>query len=117
MNIIRSLREVAEGWFTALVVAVDVKDTRKGKLPFLRCRITSGKYKGREVDFLVPQSVKEGTHFDRLLVSVFGSLGVRNDVDLDVLVNRAVAIRVKRVRRGKRSYSNVVAISPPAGNE
>jgi len=113
MKIIRLAQEVAAGWYLALIVAVVPKDTCKGTLSFLRCRITSGKYEGREVDFLVPPSVKIGTHFDRFLVSVLGSLGARNDVDLEALVNRAVAIRVKRVRKGKRSYCNVVAISPP----
>lgn len=113
MNIIRLAQEVATGWYPALIVAVELRDTRMGKLSFLRCRITSGKHKGREISFLVPRRVKEGTHFDRFLVSVLGSLGFRNDVDLEVLVNRAVAIRVKRVRRRKREYTNVVAIAPP----
>ncbi len=117
MKIIRLAQEVAEGWYPAHILAGESRKTRKGKLSFLRCRITSGKYEGREVSFLIPPVVKEGTHFDRFLVSVLGSLGVWNDVDLQVLVNKAVAIRVARVRKGKRSYCNVVAISPPEREE
>ena len=119
MEIIRLAQEVAEGWYLANVVNVVEKATRKGKLSFLRCRITAGKdsVKGREVDFLVPRCVKQNTHFERFLTSVLGSLGAQSDVDLNVLVNRAVAIRVKRVRKGKRSYCNVVAISPPEREE
>ncbi len=63
------------------------------------------------------QLLREGRHFDRFLVSVFGSLGVRNDIDLEVLVNRAVAIRVKKVRRRKREFVNVVEIGPPEREE
>ena len=123
MRIIESVQEVAAGWYLALIVAVVWKETRKGRLSFIRCRITSGKdsVKGREVDYLVPRYVKKGTHFHRFLVSVLGSVDgetdVGKDVDPQVLVDRAVDIRVARVRKGKRKFCNVVAISPPEGNE
>ena len=115
MKIIESAQGVAAGWYLALIVAVVWKETRKGELSFLRCRITSGKdsVKGREVDYLVPRYVKEGTHFHRFLVSVLGSVDVGKDVDPQVLVDRAVAIRVARVRKGKHEYCNIVAVSLP----
>jgi ribosomal protein S28E/S33 len=45
---------VAEGWHLALIVAVVPKMTRMGEIPFLRCRITTGKNKGRQIDYLIP---------------------------------------------------------------
>ena len=106
---------VADGWYSAIVSAAIWKETRKGRLPFLRCRIASGKdsVNGREIDFLVPPVVAENSHFHRFLSSVLGSLDVEKDVDPKVLVGQAVAIRVKRVRRQKREYTNIVAISRP----
>lgn len=106
---------VAEGWYQALVVAFEKRSTRRGVIPFLRCRITSGKdnVKGREVSFIVPRIVNEGTHFHRFLVAVLGSLDVEKDVDPQALVGQAVAIRVAHVRKGKRKFCNVVAVSPP----
>jgi len=106
---------VAEGWYQALIVAFEKKDTRKGVIPFLRCRITSGKdnVKGREVSFVVPPFVKEGTHFHRFLVSALGAVDAGKDMDPRALVNKVAAIRVKKVRRRKREYANVVAIAPP----
>lgn len=115
MKIIRSLKEVTEGWYLALIVAIVMKSTRRGELQFLRCRIISGEdsVRGREIDFLVPQVVDEGSHFYRFLVSAYGAVKDEVDVDLQALVNRAVAIRVKKVRRKKQEYLNVVAIAPP----
>jgi hypothetical protein len=119
MKIIESLQKVTAGWYLARIVAVVRKKTCKGELEFLRCRIISNKNSvaGQEIDFLLPDRVKRGSHFHRFLVSVLGSLDVGEDVNPGKLVNRTAAIRVKRVRKGKRSYSNVVAISPPKEKE
>ena len=110
---------VAEGWHQAVATAVVNRQTQQGELEFLLCRITSpGKDKDREVSFLVPRYVGKGTYFHRLLVSILGSsLGVGKDVDPKILVNKAVAIRVARVRKGKRTYANVVALALPETSE
>ena len=80
---------VAEGRYLAQSEEPLAKNTRKGRLSFLPCRITqAGKHEGRVVDFLVPRSI-----------------------DPRLLANQACRIEVKHVTRGGYVYANVAALA------
>jgi hypothetical protein len=107
---------VAERRYSAVIESVVQKQTRKGKLKFLRCRVASpGDYKGREVDYLIPRFVPKKSSFHQFLVSVLGPLEVGMEVDPERLVGEACVIDVKHVTRKGRAYANVAMVSAPEG--
>ena len=104
---------VSEGAHPAVISAVFRKRTGKGRFGFLKCSVTEGKDKGREVDYLIPAGVEIGSPFHRFIASVLGSLEIGQDIDPERLVGQACSIRVKHVRRRGRKFANVDAILPP----
>lgn len=104
---------VAQGKHSAIILAVITRNTRKGELTFLRCRIPSRWVgEGQEVDYLLPRHVKVGTHFHRFLVLVLGSLEIGEVVDPQRLVGKACIVHVKHVSKRGRVYANAVSVAP-----
>ena len=116
MKIVRSRKEglVAEGDHRAVIEERLRKKTRKGRLEFLRCRITAGRYEGWELDYLVPEYVKTSSALYAFLASTLGAPDAEEDVDAGLLVGKACVVEVKHVVSNGRTYANIVDISPPA---
>lgn len=108
---------VAEGSHSVIFEKAVRRQTRRGKIWFLRFRVIShGNDHGRHVEYIRPRNIASGSPFHRFVVSALGPVSERDEIAPEKLKGAKASILVKHVTKRGHVYANVIQVSAPEGS-